>query len=625
MLTIKQKFILAGTLSFLSMIGLLFLSQYTTQKLKKFNTVSLEIAHIEADMLLLRRNEKDFLARNNLKYTEKFEKNFALLVNQPLKRLSSAVQDVNLDTAAVNSMKASFHQYKKSFTELVAIQKKIGLNPKDGLYGLLRDAIHQVEEQIKTVNNQHLRADMLKLRRNEKDFMLRLDLNYQKKFEHNITVFIKTLNNSDLPDTTKEQLLSGIKLYQTRFTTFVNHTKIKGLTAKDGLLGVMRSSVHNSEGILSKLSQDLNTVIEHEVGNLDRFVMTTSSIGLILALSVVIVMIWLARGILTPMKSLARTMAKATTENDLSLRVKINSKDEIGQTGQAFNTMLERFQTIIFEINKSAQQINKTSDELSSITRETNEGSQAQQQQTSLVVSAMAQMRNCVQEVAQNAAEAAVFTTETKEKSSQGADIVKSAAKTINVLSTDILKAADAIKKVEDDSEQIGSVLAVIRGIAEQTNLLALNAAIEAARAGEQGRGFAVVADEVRTLAGRTQEATQEIQQMIETLQSGSKNAVILMETSQSQTNNGVQQTSAAGEAISGIVNSVENIDDMNTMIATSAERQSTVAKDINVNIEAINDISLSLSQKADQTAYASDNLAQLAVALNELIIKFKV
>ncbi|WP_198266431.1 methyl-accepting chemotaxis protein [sulfur-oxidizing endosymbiont of Gigantopelta aegis] len=625
MLTIKQKFIFASALTLVSMIGILLLGQFTVHKLEIFDKVSLEITKVQAGMLMLRRNEKDFLARNDIKYKDKFEKNFSNLVNDQVKELTIAVDNAGLDTSSVVTIKDSFNQYRNNFLELISIQQKIGLHPKDGLYGLLRKSVHQVESEIKTLSDAALRADMLQLRRNEKDFMLRLDLKYLAKFEKNVGVFSQTLEKSNYSDAVKEKLKALMASYKSEFTNFVNNSKIKGLNSKEGLLGAMRASVHDSETILEKLSQELNATIKEEVGDLDNFILTTNIIGIALALLVMFVLAWLANGILKPMHSLAKTMNQATTENNLSLRVEVESEDEIGQTGHAFNTMLERFQVIISEINSSAQQINVTSEELSKITLETHKGSQEQQVQTSEVASAIAKMKNCVLEMLENASVAADSATETKTKSRNGAEIVNASTKIINTLSDGIKNASDAINKVEQDSEQIGSVLAVIRSIAEQTNLLALNAAIEAARTGEQGRGFAVVADEVRTLAGRTQEATQEIQQMIETLQSGSKHAVKLMATSREQSNDGVEQISMVGDAILGIVSSVENIESMNNIIAASIERQSGVAEEINGNVDTIHDISLQSSHRSDETAQASDNLARLAVDLHALIEQFKV
>jgi len=623
MLTIKNKFILAGLVAFLSMFGILALGQYTAHKLEVFDAVSLGVSQVESGMLMQRRNEKDFLARNDLKYKKKFENNFTTLETR-VNSLSKAVTSAGLDTTQVTTLQKIFDNYKKSFLNLITIQKKIGLHSKDGLYGLLRDAVHQAETEIKTLGDYQLRADMLQLRRNEKDFMLRLNMKYLEKFNNNIDLFLQHLSQSEHSSASKEKIQSLMQLYQRRFEELVNNSQLKGLTSKQGILGAMRSKVHESETLLADISNTMNATIEEEVGNLDTFEFVTAALSFVLAILVLGTLAWLALSILRPMRNLANTMTQAANENDLTLRMTIKSQDEIGETSQAFNKMLEKFQASIGQVNGSSTQIAAASEEMSAITVQTTQGIHEQQSQTELLATAMNQMAATVQEVARHAADAANSASQAKSESDTGRQVVNTAAETINILSESIKRASSAIQKVEGESEKIGTVLEVIQGIAEQTNLLALNAAIEAARAGEQGRGFAVVADEVRTLASRTQDATQEIQQTIESLQVGTKEAVQLMDESNEHSQHGVEQTSKAGDALMGIVNAVTTINDMNIQIASAAEEQGAVAEEINRNVVSISQIADQTSQGAEQTDHASGDLARLAVDLQTLVAQFK-
>ncbi len=203
--------------------------------------------------------------------------------------------------------------------------------------------------------------------------------------------------------------------------------------------------------------------------------------------------------------------------------------------------------------------------------------------------------------------------------------MVQQTSEEISHIANTVDAATQAIRQLDADSVNIGTVLDVIRGIAEQTNLLALNAAIEAARAGEQGRGFAVVADEVRTLASRTQQSTQDIQEMIERLQSGAKQAVTAMETGHEQAQGGVEQASRAGQSLLAITQAVTSINDMNQQIASAAEEQSAVAAEINQNVANITEIADQTSESAGITLRSSEELAQLAIALQENLSQFKI
>jgi methyl-accepting chemotaxis protein len=387
----------------------------------------------------------------------------------------------------------------------------------------------------------------------------------------------------------------------------------------------MRAAVHQSETLLEDISHQMNATIEQEVGSLDTFQMIMTLVGLAITVAVLAVLFWIGQGILRPMQQLVQTMTKAANENDLTLFVPIKTQDEIGATSQAFNNMLEKFQQSIGQVNVSVKQIATASDEMSAVTIETTKGIAHQQEQTDHLASAMNQMAATVKDVAQSAAEASNNASQAKAESDQGRLVVTTAADTISTLSESIILASTSIEKVEGDSEKIGTVLDVIRGIAEQTNLLALNAAIEAARAGEQGRGFAVVADEVRTLAGRTQSATQEIQQMIESLQTGAKEAVNLMHESNQYSHKSVEQTSQAGEALMAIVRAVEKINDMNLHIADASHEQGLVAEEINRNVVAISEIADQTTQGATKTGHASTDLARLSKDLQTLVVQFKI
>ncbi|MCU7927813.1 MAG: methyl-accepting chemotaxis protein [Candidatus Thiodiazotropha sp. (ex Dulcina madagascariensis)] len=317
--------------------------------------------------------------------------------------------------------------------------------------------------------------------------------------------------------------------------------------------------------------------------------------------------------------------ANELADGDLTSRVDYQNKDELGHIASAFNRMADKFRGMVDNVKDSVTQLASAAEETSVVTAQTTAGINQQHTETDQIATAINQMNATVHDVAQNAVHAAEATRNADASSEEGKKVVDKTIEAINQLATEVEQAAKVIHELEQETENIGSVLDVIKSIAEQTNLLALNAAIEAARAGEQGRGFAVVADEVRTLAGRTQQSTQEIEEMISRLQTGANKAVQVMETGKTKTLVGVEQAAAAGKALETINAAVESINNMNTQIASAAEEQSSVTEEINRNITNISQVAEQTSSGAAQTAQASDDLARLAEQLKGLVAQFKV
>lgn len=318
-------------------------------------------------------------------------------------------------------------------------------------------------------------------------------------------------------------------------------------------------------------------------------------------------------------------VATSISNNDLSFTCEMASNDVIGEIIISFNKMAETLRTVIGEIQNSSEHMLDGVDRICLVANKTNEGVLRQHTETQNVELAMQNMTHIAQEVSSKAAKAAEAAALAKEEAQKGTSVVGQTVNSIKALAGEVENASQSINRLEVESNNIGGVLDVIQGISEQTNLLALNAAIEAARAGEQGRGFAVVADEVRTLAQRTQESTKEIQTMIENLQSVSRDTVEVMEKGKIQATSSVEQASVAGQSLQEISKAVAAITEMNTLINDEAGSQSGVAVEINQNISTISQIADESKAGSEETASESRTLADLAANLKQLVSQFKL
>ncbi len=315
----------------------------------------------------------------------------------------------------------------------------------------------------------------------------------------------------------------------------------------------------------------------------------------------------------------------AAGSSDLTRHLDDRGSDEVAGLARNFNKFLENHRAFIREIAESAQQLSDSSSAMASTTRQAKDDAAEQKEQIGLVATAVNEMSATIHEVASSTASAEESARQAKEETVSGARVVEDNIQIINTLSGEIEKAAEVIQVLKTDSEGIGAVLDVIRGISEQTNLLALNAAIEAARAGEHGRGFAVVADEVRTLASRTQASTVEIQKMIERLQQGADSAVTVMDKGIETVGASVKQATQTGETLASITVAVNSISDINAQIASAIEEQSVVAEDINQNVVSIDGLAQRGDEASTNISVANEQLRQLAANLSTLIRQFKI
>ncbi len=333
----------------------------------------------------------------------------------------------------------------------------------------------------------------------------------------------------------------------------------------------------------------------------------------------------LRRTVAAPINRLSALMLRVEQESDLKLRIPIEGKDEIACAATAFNTMMERFAEIIRQVGGATHNLSQVASQLVSVTTRTQAGVDKQLGDTELLAGTLNQLASTVQDVARNTQEAANAAKQADSETKEGAVTVTNALGAISVMTEQFGQAVLVITRLETDSRDIGRVIGLIREIAEQTNLLALNAAIEAARAGEQGRGFAVVADEVRTLAQRTQDATQEIETIIVKVQGRAQEAVGAIKSAEEKAGVCENSVEESAEALATIAGSVGVITRMNAQIAEGSKGQSHAADDINEKLGNIRTVAREASNHAHDTHGASERLAGLARELENLVNQFRV
>ena len=365
--------------------------------------------------------------------------------------------------------------------------------------------------------------------------------------------------------------------------------------------------------------------LTHLHAKIHKDMIIASLIAAALFIAGMLLITWLMRKIVVnPLGEIRNTMNLISQNADLRQRLTIASNDEIGQLSASFNSMLNNFSDSLNQVSETSLQLSNATAKISSVAHQTTEAAKQQNQETTSVLQAINQLESSVREVRTGAGGASEASIQADQQAAKGAATTKNAIDGIYELVAEIERASEVIRRLDEQSKGVGSVLDVIKGLAEQTNLLALNAAIEAARAGEQGRGFAVVADEVRTLATRSHQATEEIENIIDQLQREAKDAVAVMDNAKQSAEQRRSQVQSADEGLSLIATRVTHIRELNAQMANAADHQNQVAQHVSQSVANISRLTDRTAQDAEQTNAASDELVTLANRLNQLVAQFK-
>ncbi|RUO66314.1 methyl-accepting chemotaxis protein [Pseudidiomarina planktonica] len=609
-LKIKQRLILSTAVLAVGIVALLLLGLYQNAQKDSLARGQVLTEALSSSMLTLRRNEKDFLMRQDPKYLNTFENNAKSLLQESAE-LQQVLVRHGMRIDLIEKFDDNIDTYRDRFEAVVAATTRSGLTQELGLQGTMRKRAYALEDEV---NSDEQRVRLLTLRRHEKDFIMRQDLTYQQRFNNDANAWLDAASDAGV--------VGALEDYQDAFNAYVDERVFIGLDPKSGTYGEMRAAVHDSETNLADLSQRLNTQMATASKNLNTLFVV---VAVLVLLIVVLLNVLISRSIIRPLVEMETAIGEIADESDLSRRLDESGKDELTFVNVSFNRMMTQFEDVIQNLNDASDQLSAASQELSSVSEEVSNIAVDQENQTTMIATAVTEMASAIQEVAGNAQQASQSADEANGEARRGREKVADNIQAMEDLQLSVTGTSERLQILNDRTQEISDVVNVIQSIAEQTNLLALNAAIEAARAGEQGRGFAVVADEVRSLAANTKKSTETIQATTERLLRGAREAMEAMKVSSEQANESAELARQAGESFEGVSTAISTVTDMNIQISTATEEQSTVANDITKNVNGMSDSVREVVTGANQCAQSSQELAQLAADLQTQVTRFRV
>ncbi|MFC4260875.1 methyl-accepting chemotaxis protein [Marinobacter lacisalsi] len=565
---------------------------------------------IEADLLQARQDEKNFLIRGEEQYVDQA----IVQTKQAYKRAEALEKELTepADDARIARIQEGIAEYEQQLQELVEVRAF-----RDEKLGELELVVRRVtgtfasQDKLFATN-----AAIQQMRRSEGNFLVENDQEAVEQFRSAGERAVRTIDSSFLDKALKDELKGLLTDYIEVFNEVVDsETQTQELQQRmvDTARQAQESAVELQE------TQQQQMVDERQTASMVIIIVMLVIVALGSAIAFL-----LTRNITRPIHE-AVALATRVANGDLQETVTSKRSDELGQLMTALGAMVTSLRELVQHINSSATNIASSAEELSTVTAETSQGVTQQRDQTDQVATAMNEMVATVSEVAKSAEEAFGAATTANEKASAGEAAVEETLSYVNQLNGQVETVMEKLHGLQTDTQNISTVLDVIKSVAEQTNLLALNAAIEAARAGEQGRGFAVVADEVRSLAQRTQSSASEIETLISNLISSTENSVSTMESGTTLAGQTLDSARTTGETIREIAGAVGNISQYNSQIATAAEEQTSVAEDINQNVTQIRDVSDHSATAAEQISTSSNELARLGEDLRTQVARFRL